>query len=118
VALLLATIGTYGVVSYSVAQRSRDIGIRRALGAQRRDVMAFVVRDGMRATAVGLALGVAGALFLARALRTLLYGVTASDPITFGAVTVLLGGVALAATYIPARHAAAIDPLRALRSDA
>ena len=117
VALLLAMIGTYGVVSYSVAQQSREIGIRRALGAQRRDVMALVVGQGARVTAVGLALGVGGALLLTRVLGRLLYGVTATDPVTFGAVTVLLGVIALAATYIPARRAATVDPMQALRSD-
>jgi len=117
VALLLAVIGTYGVVSYSVAQQSREIGIRRALGAQRRDVMALVVGQGARVTAVGLALGIGGALLLTRVLGRLLYGVTATDPVTFTVVTLLLGAVALAATYVPARRAATVDPMRALRSD-
>jgi putative ABC transport system permease protein len=117
VALLLAMIGTYGVVSYSVAQQSREIGIRRALGAQRRDVMALVVSQGARVTMIGLALGIGGALLLTRVLSRLLYGVTATDPVTFAVVTLLLGAVALAATYIPARRAATVDPMQALRAD-
>jgi putative ABC transport system permease protein len=117
VALVLAMIGTYGVVSYAVTQQSREIGIRRALGAQRADVMALVVGQGARVTGVGLALGVAGALALTRVLTRLLYGVTATDPVTFAAVTLLLGGIAMAATYIPARRAATIDPMKTLRSD-
>jgi putative ABC transport system permease protein len=117
VALLLAMIGTYGVVSYSVAQQSREIGIRRALGAQRRDVMTLVVSQGARVTMIGLALGIGGALLLTRVLSRLLYGVTATDPVTFAVVTLLLGAVALAATYIPARRAATVDPMQALRAD-
>lgn len=117
VAVVLAVIGTYGVVSYSVAQQSREIGIRRALGAQRRDVVALIVGQGARVTAIGLALGVAGAFWLTRVLGRLLYGVTATDPVTFTVVTALLGAIAIMATYIPARRAATVDPMQALRSD-
>ena len=115
VALVLATIGIYGVMSYSVAQRTRDIGIRIALGASRRDVFQDVLGLGLRLTGIGLAFGLVGALALTRALSSLLYGVHATDAVTFTAVSLLLMVVALLASYVPAQRATRVDPIVALR---
>jgi len=114
-ALVLAAIGIYGVISYSVAQRTRDIGIRMALGASRSDVLRDVLGLGARLTAIGLALGLAGALAATRVLSSLLYGVRSTDAITFTAVSLLLMAVALFASYLPARRATRVDPMVALR---
>ena len=114
-ALVLATVGIYSVLAYVVAQRTHEIGIRMALGAQRRDVLRLVVGQGMRAVLIGVAIGIAAALALSRLLSQLLYGVGDKDPVTFAAVTVLLTLVALAACYIPARRAMRLDPMVALR---
>jgi predicted permease len=116
-ALLLATVGIYGVAAFAVARRTREIGIRAALGAQTRDVLRLVVGESMRRVAIGLVLGLAGALGLARVLASQLYGVAALDPVTFILTPVILGGVALVASVIPACRAARVDPLVALRSD-
>jgi predicted permease len=116
-ALLLATVGIYGVASFAVARRTREIGIRAALGAQRGDVLRLVVGESMRRVAIGLAAGLLGALGLARVLSSQLYGVGAVDPVTFTATPVILGVVALVASWVPARRAARVDPLSALRSD-
>lgn len=116
-ALLLAGFGLYGVMAYSVVQRSREIGIRMALGAQAADVRSLVVNQAVRLGASGLALGLAGALAATRVLDSLLFGVTASDPLTFAAVSAALIGVLLLAAYLPARRATRVDPIVALRAD-
>ncbi|HET8645225.1 MAG TPA: FtsX-like permease family protein, partial [Vicinamibacteria bacterium] len=116
-ALLLAAVGLYGVLSYDVAQRTPEIGIRMALGAQRADVVRSVVRRGLLTAAAGTALGLAGALALARVLRSLLFGVGPTDPVTFAGVAALVLVVAVAATCVPAWRAATIDPVAALRAE-
>ena len=114
-ALVLAAVGIYGVISYSVAQRTREVGIRMALGAQTTDVLKLVVRDGLKLVVIGVAIGLAGAFMLTRLMSTLLFGVTPTDIVTYATVALALIGVALAACYIPARRAAKVDPLVALR---
>jgi predicted permease len=116
-AVLLAALGIYGVVAYLVTQRSREIGIRMALGAQRRAVLGLVLGEGMRVAAVGVAVGAAGAAFATRWLRAQLYEVSATDPVTFLAAAAVLAAVAAAATLVPAGRATAIDPASALRHD-
>jgi len=114
-ALALGAIGVYGVISYSVAQRTSEIGVRMALGAQQRDINLLILRQGARIALLGVGIGIAGALALTRLMSKLLYGVTASDPATFASVALLLVIVALAACHIPARRAVRLDPLVALR---
>ena len=115
VALVLTIVGLYGVMSYSVAQRTNEIGIRLALGAQGRDVLLMIVRQGSKLILIGLAAGLAGAYAVTRLVESLLFGVKTKDPFTFAAVAILLGVVALLACYVPAWRATKVDPMEALR---
>ena len=116
-ALALTAIGIFGVMAQTVMQRTAEIGIRMALGAQRRDVLRLVMGSAARVTATGLAVGSAAALALTRVVAMLLYGVQPNDPVTFVSVALLLGAVALGACYIPARRATRVDAVVALRSE-
>jgi putative ABC transport system permease protein len=115
IALALATIGVYGLLQYSTAQQTHDIGIRMALGARKTDILRAVVGQGLKLTVLGVAVGLAGALILTRLISSFLYGVTRTDPVTFVCVSLVLAGVALLASYLPARRAARVDPMTALR---
>jgi putative ABC transport system permease protein len=117
VALVLTIIGLYGVMSYSVAQRTNEIGIRMALGAQTRDVVVLVVKQGFLLVLIGLAIGLVGAFAATRVVSSLLFGVTAKDPLTFAGAAVVLGLIGLLACYIPARRATRVDPIDALRCE-
>ena len=114
-ALLLATAGVFGVMAYSVSRRTREIGVRVALGAGSGDVLRMILSQGLRTIFIGVAIGIAGSLALTRTVESLLFGVTATDPLTFGGVTLLLVGAALLASFIPARRATKVDPMVALR---
>jgi len=117
VALLLAAIGIFGVVSYTVSQRTREIGIRMALGADRGDVLKIVVRQGVTLTLIGLAIGLAGTLATGRLLSSLLFETEPNDPLTMISISLLLAAVAITASVIPARRAIKVDPLIALRCE-
>jgi predicted permease len=117
VALLLSAVGLYGVVSYAVACRTRDIGLRMALGAVKRDVMRWVFSHGMRPVVVGLAVGLGASIAIARTLRSLLFGITPADPLSMAGVVLVLLLTSGLACYLPARRAAALDPIMALRHD-
>jgi len=114
-ALVLSAIGIYGITSYAVAQRTREIGIRMALGAQLGDVLKLVLSHGVKLTIIGVVIGLLGAYLVTRAITSVLYGVSATDPLTFGSVSLLLAFVALLACYVPAKKATKVDPLVALR---
>jgi putative ABC transport system permease protein len=115
IALLLATAGVFGVMAYSVSRRTREIGVRIALGARSRDVLAMILAQGVRTIAIGIGMGLIGSLALARIVQSLLFGINATDPLTLAAVVALLVAAALLACYLPARRAAKIDPMVALR---
>lgn len=114
-AMILAAIGIYGVIAYSVAQRTKEIGIRMALGAQKIDMMTMVLRQSLAIVVIGLVIGVFGALGTTRLMSALLFGVGANDLMTYFTVVLLLGSAALLATYFPARRAMQVDPIVALR---
>ena len=117
VALALSAIGLYGVISYSVVQRTREIGIRAALGANAAAIFALILRSGMTLTAIGLVLGMGGAFGLTRFLAAMLFGIGSNDPVTLAVVAVTLALIALLACYLPARRAMKVDPIVALRCE-
>jgi ABC-type antimicrobial peptide transport system permease subunit len=117
VALVLASVGVYGVIAYGVTQRTQEIGVRVALGAQPADVIRLVVKNGAQLAIVGIAIGLVGAFGLTRVIRSLLTDVSSTDPLSFIGVTLFLGCVALFASYVPARRATRVDPLTALRAE-
>ncbi len=116
-ATALAVVGIYGVMSYTVSRQTHEIGVRMALGASSLDVLALILKHGLKLTVPGIALGLAGAFGLTRLIRRMLYGVPPVDPLTFSIVSVVLMGVALAACYFPARRAMSVDPVKALRNE-
>ena len=116
VALLMAAVGIYGLIQYSIATRTQEIGLRMAIGAQAGDIFRMIIGEGLMLSVTGVALGLVGASWLGRAGSSLLYGVTAGDPLTFATVSLLLTAVAMAACYFPARRAMRVDPIQALRA--
>ena len=117
IALLLSAVGIYSMLAYAVTQRTREIGIRGALGATRRQIVAMILRQGLTKTRLGSMIGLAGAFYLSRFMRALLFGVEPSDPASFGAVSGVLLAVAVLASWLPARCAAKVDPMVALRAE-
>jgi ABC-type antimicrobial peptide transport system permease subunit len=117
IALALAAIGVYGVISFGVTQRTQEIGVRVALGAQRRDVMRMIVMNGLNLAGIGIAVGAVAAFGVTRVVRSLLIGVSPTDPISFGWVAAFLALVVAVASYFPARRATAVDPIIALRTE-
>jgi putative ABC transport system permease protein len=117
VALLLAAVGIYGVMSYSFSQRTHEVGVRLALGAQPHDILQLALGEGMRIVAIGMLAGLVGAAIMTRLFRSMLFGIGPADPATFAAVAAILGGVAFIACYIPAQRATRVDPLVALREE-
>ena len=117
VALLIGVVGIYGVIAYAAAQRTREIGLRMALGAQVADVRGMFLRHGLTLTATGIGIGIVASFLASRLMASLLFGVGAADPITYAAVSGVIAVVALVATYLPARRAARVDPMIALRAD-
>ena len=115
--VVIAAVGLYGVLAYAIAQRTREFGVRLALGAERRDILRMVLRSGAIVTAIGLLAGAAGSLFVTRSLESMLVEVPRLDPVTYAAVVVLLAGVALVACWVPARRATRVDPVVALRHE-
>ncbi|HYR89847.1 MAG TPA: FtsX-like permease family protein [Terriglobia bacterium] len=117
VAVVLAMIGIYGVMAYAVAQRTREIGVRMALGARRSSVLALVLRQGLVLAGIGIVIGICGALAATDYLKSMLFGLTPLDPVTFAGVAVLFACISLLASYVPARRATKVDPLVALREE-
>ncbi len=117
VAVLLGAVGLYGVLSYGVVQRTNEMGIRVALGATRSDVLQLVVGEGIKLVGVGIGIGLAAAFLFTRLMESLLYGISSTDPVTFGVTGAFLAAVAILASYIPARRAGRIDPVDALRRE-
>jgi len=116
-ALLLGVVGIYGVISYSVSQRTREIGIRMALGAQRQTITAMFVRHGLVLTGIGVAFGLIASFVAMRLMSSLLFGVNPVDPITYAAITLVIAMISYAACYLPSRRAASVEPVNALRAE-
>jgi putative ABC transport system permease protein len=116
-ALVLAAVGIYGVMSYAVSQRTSEIGVRLAVGAQTKDILRMIIWDGARLATIGLTIGLILAIALSRTIQSLLFQTASADPLTFAAVVAVLGAFALLASYLPARRASRVDPLLALRAE-